>query len=279
MIGVLAAGARLHPLLGTWGAILVLSLLIWIWARWTSRQRLGDWFSRIAVYGFIVWMMMMLMVPDVGSHSGGRLALCLKHLKEIGFGLLAYEKQNQSLPPLCTIDSDGKPLVSWRTALLPFVERTDLYSQYQLNEPWDSLHNHPLSQIQLQLFQCPADYAPNGSSNYTNYVAVIGPGTAWQPGKAIKLSDIKDKLSETILLVEMKNSGIAWSEPRDLDLNNLPPGLTPQNLLKSLSYHAGGFNALFADGTVRFVRGDILWSEFMAMLTIAGGETINQDDW
>jgi len=107
----------------------------------------------------------------------------------------------------------------------------------------------------------------------------VGPGTIWRADQGVKPSEIKDGMTDTILLVEMGNSGIKWAEPRDLDLNNLPAGITKQNLLHALSNHAGGFNAVFADGHLEFILETISWEDFMAMLTIAGGETVDRSKW
>jgi prepilin-type processing-associated H-X9-DG protein len=110
-------------------------------------------------------------------------------------------------------------------------------------------------------------------------VAVAGPGTAWHPSRGLAKAEIKDNPHDTILVVELKNSGIGWAEPRDFDLSNLPPGITKDNLLKSLSNHKGGFHALFADGHIEFIPDTIPWRDFEAMLTIAGGETVDRSKW
>src|SRR5262249_41965572 len=35
----------------------------------------------------------------------------------------------------------GKPLLSWRVAILPYIEEDNLYKQFRLDEPWNSEHN------------------------------------------------------------------------------------------------------------------------------------------
>jgi prepilin-type processing-associated H-X9-DG protein len=82
----------------------------------------------------------------------------------------------------------------------------------------------------------------------TDYVAIVGPNTAWPRAKGSKLSDFKDP-SKTILVVEVTNSGISWAEPRDLSLEVIAKGI--------LSNHVGGFDAVFADGHVEFIPDDI----------------------
>ncbi len=152
-----------------------------------------------------------------------------------------------------------------------------MYQLYHRDEPWDSANNHQISKVQMLVWECPSDPQVFDHPTNTSYVAIVGPHAAWRAGSGVKRGEIKDSSADTILLVEMKNSGISWAEPRDLDLDHLPPGITKQNLLHSLSNHAGGVNVLFADGSVRFIREDIPWKGFEAMLTIDGGEKVDRD--
>ena len=46
-----------------------------------------------------------------------------------------------AFPAAYVADENGRPMHSWRVALLPFLEQSDLYSQYNFNEPWDSPEN------------------------------------------------------------------------------------------------------------------------------------------
>jgi prepilin-type N-terminal cleavage/methylation domain-containing protein/prepilin-type processing-associated H-X9-DG protein len=45
----------------------------------------------------------------------------------------------------------------------------------------------------------------------------------------------------------------------------------------SRSYHPGGVNALFGDGSVRFIKSTIQWQAWRAIGTIGGGEVISAD--
>jgi len=47
--------------------------------------------------------------------------------------------------------------------------------------------------------------------------------------------------------------------------------------LTARSYHPGGVNALFADGSVRFVKGSIAGATWRALGTVSGGEVISAD--
>jgi hypothetical protein len=67
-----------------------------------------------------------------------------------------YNDVNAHLPLAATTDKKGKALLSWRVALLPYLEEQELYKQFKLDEPWDSAHNKKL------LSKMPAVFAPPG---------------------------------------------------------------------------------------------------------------------
>jgi prepilin-type processing-associated H-X9-DG protein len=43
------------------------------------------------------------------------------------------------------------------------------------------------------------------------------------------------------------------------------------------SYHPGGVNTLFCDGSVRFIKNSINWVTWRALGTIASGEVVSSD--
>jgi prepilin-type processing-associated H-X9-DG protein len=75
----------------------------------------------------------------------------------------------------------------------------------------------------------------------------------------------------------MANSGIQWAEPRDLDLSNLPPGVSKAKILKSLSVHHAGIHVAFADGHVQFINAAVKGDELKALTTPAGREKVSTD--
>src|ERR1043166_2473231 len=89
-----------------------------------------------------------------------------------------YHDQHKCFPAHANFDADGKPLLSWRVLLLPYLEQNELYKKFHLDEPWDSAHNLALIQ------EMPRTYAPfrseAGSRHESNYQVFFGPGAAFE---------------------------------------------------------------------------------------------------
>jgi prepilin-type N-terminal cleavage/methylation domain-containing protein/prepilin-type processing-associated H-X9-DG protein len=49
--------------------------------------------------------------------------------------------------------------------------------------------------------------------------------------------------------------------------------------ITSRSYHPGGVNALFGDGSVHFIKNSIDWTTYRALGSIAGGEVVSSDSY
>jgi prepilin-type processing-associated H-X9-DG protein len=47
--------------------------------------------------------------------------------------------------------------------------------------------------------------------------------------------------------------------------------------ITSRGFHPGGVNALFADGSVRFVKNSINWVTYRTLGSIGGGEVVSSD--
>jgi RNA polymerase sigma factor (sigma-70 family) len=164
-----------------------------------------------------------------------------ENLKQIAIALHCYHDTYGHLPQPALYSKDGKPLLSWRVAILPWIEQDHLYKQFKLDEPWDSEHNKKL------IAQMPKLYAPvRGKTDVaggTFYQAIVGKDAAFEPGKKLRLVDFVDGTSNTILVVEA-GSAVPWTKPEDL------PFVADQALPKFGGLFDGHFHALTADGAV-----------------------------
>ena len=139
------------------------------------------------------------------------------HLKQLSLAMQNYHDQYGALPPAIVRDEDGKPLYSGRVLLLPFLEDAELYDEFDKSQPWNSPKNLALTQDTPLVFTDPS--SPSPPAGQTDFLFVTGKGTAMEAlpdGGSIRFADITDGTSNTLFMVEVKNSGINWAEPRDL---------------------------------------------------------------
>ncbi len=188
------------------------------------------------------------------------------NLKQIGLGIHNYHDVYGRFPA-DILDKDGKPLLSWRVAILPFLEQNHLYQQFKLDEPWDSPHNLQLLKTnQIKIYSSPADARALG--NKTIYLGVAGDGTVFGTPE-MSYAKITDGTSNTVMVLEAANeAAVPWTKPEDLPLR-------PQELLPKLNQRfRTGFHALFADGSVHFLPKGLDPEMVEALLIINDGKVI-----
>ena len=176
------------------------------------------------------------------AREQARSSNCKGQLAQLELALHNYESTYGSLPPAAITDADGKPLLSWRVALLPFMERDSLYQQIKLDEPWDSPHNRKFHTQRPSDFACPS-HKDDAGKGYTSYVVVVGPRTLFPGGgKARRRADIRDDPASTLMVVEATTSAINWMEPRDLQWDRMSFGVNDHSRPSISSDHRLGPN-------------------------------------
>jgi hypothetical protein len=163
-----------------------------------------------------------LLFPAVNAaHDAVYQMHCAKCLTQISLALHQYHQAYGCFPPAFIADKNGKPMHSWRVLILPYLCQDDLYKQYKFSEPWDGPNNKKLQKHRPYMYACPSDdknfLTPGATS--TNYVAVVGAEAAWQGPTPRKLADFQGKENETIMLVELADVDIPWTEPKDVSLD------------------------------------------------------------
>ena len=66
----------------------------------------------------------------------------MNKLRQIILAMHNYETADGALPAYANFDADGNPLLSWRVHMLPYLEQNELYNQFKLDEPWNSVSQH-----------------------------------------------------------------------------------------------------------------------------------------
>jgi RNA polymerase sigma factor (sigma-70 family) len=178
--------------------------------------------------------------------QAGARAISANNLKQIGLAFHNYEATYTFFPAHAIYSKDGKtPLLSWRVAILPYIEEAELYKKFKLDEAWDSPHNKKLIPLMPKLYAGVG--ASKAKEGETHYQIFTGPDTAFEGAKGIAIRNIADGTSNTILALEAKDA-VIWTKPADLTLPNDKTKLPAVGEL-----FEKGFNVLFFDGSVRFV--------------------------
>jgi hypothetical protein len=199
---------------------------------------------------------------QAGPVPGSR-ARQMNNMKQITLAMLVYESHMRNFPP-AVIEKDGKPLLSWRVAILPYLEQDALYKQFHLDEPWDSPSNLEAAKKMPAVFQSP----DSPSDGKTRVMLFTGKDAAFDGGKKIRSMDIRDGTANTILCVEAgPDKAVPWTKPADLPFD-------PEKPLAALgNVSPQGFLAAFFDGHVMQLKVDN--STLKALITPSGNEPIN----
>ena len=199
--------------------------------------------------------------------------LAFANINQLGTGCLNYEVAMGQLP----VDSaDGRLLnLSWRVAILPYIGESNLYQQFDQNEPWNGPNN-----IQL-LEKMPSVFARSGiklEPGKTVFKRPIGNGALFPRQvdnvrtQKKRSEDIRDKARFTILLLETNpEDAVEWTRP-DTDYF-----FDPDDPFKGLgkASSSGIVTVLLGDNTVRQIDPKTVSTETMkALFTEGGGEDL-----
>jgi prepilin-type processing-associated H-X9-DG protein len=193
------------------------------------------------------------------------------NIKQMVLAMHNSESANGAFPAAAIYDKNDKPLLSWRVAILPYVEHQELYDAFHLDEPWDSAHNKKLLDKMPAIYMIPPTDGkePKEKPTKTHYRVFHGKMAAFEGTTGLKVGDFTDGTSNTIMVVEAEEA-VPWTKPEELPFD--PKKDLPKLGLKD----AEKFNAGFADGSVRVLDKKIDKDTLKAYITRNGGEVINE---
>ncbi|MBN2216637.1 MAG: DUF1559 domain-containing protein [Pirellulales bacterium] len=209
------------------------------------------------------------LTPPVRAVREDAMRACsINNLKQIGLAMHTWHIAHNAFPPAASRDKDGKPLLSWRVHILPYIEEEKLYREFHLDEPWDSPHNKKLIGRMPMVYRDPAGRAAKGA---TRYQVPVGPGTLFEGKQGRSIRDVTDGTTNTIMTVETDAAhAVPWTKPDDwhCDLEKPTAGLVDGDSTVRIG---------MADGCVRNFQADTIAPElFKGVLTISGGEPVNE---
>jgi hypothetical protein len=190
------------------------------------------------------------------------------NLKQIGLAMHNYHDTYNGFPPASLVDKKGRPMLSWRVMILPYIEQQALYMQFHLDEPWDSDHNKKL----LEKYAMPTVYALPGvtkpGEKTTHFQVFVGNGALFDRIQGFKIQSISDGTSNTVMVATAAKA-VPWTKPDDIPFD---PKTDPRT---QLLFQNDATSLGFADGSVRTVRKTIAADTLKALITKGGGEVVS----
>lgn len=246
----------------------------------------------IAIIGILV----ALLLPAVqAAREAARRTQCLNNLTQMGLAMQNYEFAMESLPA-GSINPDG-PIrseangqhIGWTVQLLPYLEENGLYDHIDIEAgAYDPANAQPRAS-QIHVLMCPSfpgsEMSEDETRTPTTYVGchhndetpidTDNNGLLFLNSK-VRYAEIYDGSNKTILLTEAINSaeGLGWMSGTRATLRNTSTINAPGERNRGAngafiepddplivggvgSYHPGGLNTNFADGSTRFLNEDI----------------------
>jgi len=195
----------------------------------------------------------------------------MNRMKNVVLALHSYHSSYHAFPPAYTVDSDGNPLHSWRTLILPYLDQRELYEMIDLSKAWDDPANAAARKYALEeglyVYRCQSN---NTFPMQTNYLAVVTYNSCLRPGQSATLEEITDGLENTLLLIEVDNKhAVNWMSPWDADeqtLLELGGRFSPP--------HEGVILGAFADGRVHRLDVNLAADVRRGLISIDGNEDV-----
>lgn len=194
-----------------------------------------------ALLAVIVMLVVGLILPVFYGRSGtdSRGMQCRNYLRNITLGLVGYKNAHGDWPPARTFDAQGRPLHSWRTLILPFIDQKALYETIDLSKPWDDPANAEAARASLPIYHCPDSLHEPGK---TTYLAALRKDGSW----------ILDPSGRpTILIVDVETEqAVPWMSTSDADENTVALTFGPD----ASPNHGGSVHVGLSDGSARSIR-------------------------
>lgn len=229
-----------------------------------ASQALLDLSCVTIAFGIVLALIMPAVRP---GHHRNR---CSVNMRQIARALGAYHDEYGCFPPAYVVDGRGRPAHSWRVLILPYLGREDLYFAYNFSERWDGPGNRTLIPRMPSAFAC--ETSEDTTSGHTSYLAIAGAGTAFPGAKSSDLGKLGDGVSRTIMVAEVAESGVLWTEPRDMDIATMSFHIDDAGHPSISSRRHERPAVAFADGQVQRLDRSMKPETLRALVTIHRGD-------
>jgi prepilin-type N-terminal cleavage/methylation domain-containing protein len=263
----------------------------------------------LVVMAIMAILMGLLLSGAQRAREAANSASCKNNLSQIGKAFMDYQTKNGAFPsggmpgsqPNYDSNVPPYPLVgrqqtgSWAFQILPYLDHQDVWMN-QAQAPSTTL---PVffcptrrSAAVLTTGAAPSDYACSSLDGITAIGSLSKTGGVIQPGVAVRLLDMADGASNTLLAADKQVNQSQLGQPQVGD-NGYTIGFDPNNVRHTTavpapdlhgsastpgifgSSHKGYINAVMADGSAHTITFEVNLAAFQALGTIANSDNIN----
>jgi prepilin-type N-terminal cleavage/methylation domain-containing protein len=289
-----------------------------------SCQRRGVTLIELLVVIAIIAMLVGLVLPAIqAARESARRVQCLNHFRQISLATQSYHDSKQYLPPAAIVD----PGHNWPALVLCELDQQNLYDQYRFDRNFNDPSNASVVTKPLEVLHCPSspavltatfdelggksfglcDYWPMTDIDPATLAAglVTPRGNPWGPmqnNRGVRMSEVHDGTSSTILMVEDAGRPEAWLRRTKADGKTPPAGwaitnfVTPINLdgassdgltlpgdcvmnctnvHEIYSFHPRGACFTMVDGSTRYISEGVSLEIISQLITYSGGEVVS----
>jgi prepilin-type N-terminal cleavage/methylation domain-containing protein/prepilin-type processing-associated H-X9-DG protein len=248
----------------------------------------------------ILSILMAVLLPAVQSaREAARRIACFNNLHQMGVAMHGFHVVRDHFPqggvemrmlrlPNGRLRYPTGVQLAWSAYLLPYLEQDALHQKINFKRAFDSAENAVAAATVLPVYLCPSDgrttylVQGRGACDYGGIYGerITGPndpprGTMLYE-RTIGIHDISDGTSYTLLVAE--DTGFIdgqWINGLNVFDQAYAINQAPGSENDIRSQHVGGANALFADGSARFLSESMDLRALAAICTRAGGEPIS----
>ena len=265
----------------------------------------------IAVIGILI----SLLLPAIQATRESALRMqCSNNMKQIGLATTTYETVYKHFPRPY-VDAPAKH--GMFMLILPYSEANGIFKRIDIKKDWNDAVNKPAVETDIAMFVCPS--APSGRKYVNDYgpcltyssgvIGMLRAARAIKPRNNydgllavydrpyVKIKEVKDGLSHTIMLVEDGGrpfkyegkyrtgegiTGAQWADrANEFIIHDTTAGGTQvfniRNNNEIFSFHNKGCNFLYGDASVRFHSTDIDMDAFCSLFTREEGDIVSSE--
>ena len=181
----------------------------------------------------------------------------VNNLKQIAIAAHSAHDDRGELPR-SRFDATGRPLHSWQTAMLPYIEEDPLYRRIDPSKPWSHPDNAAVMGTPVRVFLNPTvptdrvgEYA---ATHYAGNVAVV------LTDASRTMNSFPAGMSNTVLAGEVRSNVRAWGDP-----------LNARDLRLGANAHPDGFGAPGRPPQFAMLDGSVRTLDPQALAAVAAG--------